>query len=124
MTVLSEPVVVFDGECGLCRYGTAHIAARFHLPARRLAWQDADLDALGLSEAQVRDRMWFLSPGIPPAGGAAAFAGWLAGGDGTARALATLLRAKGIRNLAEIVYRVIARNRYRIPGPWERTCTR
>lgn len=53
---------------------------------------------------------------VPP------FAAWLALGDRRARRIASVLRAPGIRIAAEVVYRLIARHRHRIPGPWERTC--
>lgn len=122
ISAAAEPVVVYDGECGFCRYGIFRLAARWHLPGRLLAWQDADLGALGLSEDDVRARMWYLAPGMAPAGGAAAVAAWLAGGGRVARGIGGLLRAPGVRAVAEAGYRVIARNRHRIPGPWEHTC--
>ncbi|MCC5477351.1 DUF393 domain-containing protein [Streptomyces barringtoniae] len=28
----------------------------------------------------------------------------------------------GVRHLAQAVYGLVARNRHRIPGPWEHTC--
>jgi hypothetical protein len=33
-----------------------------------------------------------------------------------------VLKAPGIRTAAEACYKVIARNRHRIPGPWEHAC--
>lgn len=118
-----EPVLVYDGDCGFCHYGVTHIAARWRLPGRLLPWQSADLGSLGLDEADVRARIWYLAPASAPVGGAAAVAAWLAGGGWRTRVIAGLLRAPGMRSLAEVAYQVVARNRHRIPGPWERTCS-
>jgi hypothetical protein len=71
---------VYDGECGFCRAGVSWLAGHWRLPGQRVAWQDASLEELGLTEGQVRDRMWYVAPGLPPQGGAAAFAAWLASG--------------------------------------------
>jgi predicted DCC family thiol-disulfide oxidoreductase YuxK len=118
-----QALILFDGTCGFCRYTVSRLAARWHLSGRRVPWQAADLQALGLSEEQVRARIWYVEPGAAPAGGAAAFAAWLATGDRTARLLAALLRTPGVRTAAGIVYWAVARARHRIPGPWERTCS-
>jgi predicted DCC family thiol-disulfide oxidoreductase YuxK len=116
-------LIVFDGTCGFCRHVVHHLAARWHLAGRPVPWQATDLDALGLSEPQARARMWYAAPGVAPAGGAAAFAAWLATGDRPARLIAAVLRTPGVRIAAEGLYRVVARGRHRIPGPWEHTCT-
>ncbi len=118
-----QALIVFDGTCGFCRHTVHRLAARWHLSGRPVPWQTADLDALGLSQQQARARMWYAEPGAAPAGGAAAFAAWLATGDRTARLIAAILRASGVRIAAEALYRVVARGRHRIPGPWEHTCT-
>ena len=113
---------MYDGTCGFCRYVVSRLSERWRLPGRRVAWQSADIGALGLTEEQVRARMWYLAPGMAPVGGGVAFAAWLATGGPGARRVASLLRAPGVRAVTEFVYRLVARNRHRIPGPWEHSC--
>jgi predicted DCC family thiol-disulfide oxidoreductase YuxK len=118
----SEPVVLFDGTCGFCRAAVRTLANRFSLTGRLLPWQSADLAAYGLTEQQVQARMWFVH-GDRRSSGAAAFAAWAATGDRRARAAGRILSVPGIAQAAALGYWIVARNRHRIPGPWEHSCT-
>jgi predicted DCC family thiol-disulfide oxidoreductase YuxK len=115
-------VVVYDGECGFC--GHAIRVVDDHLPLRPelQPYQTARLSQLGLSEAEVRRAMWFVSRDGERSEGAMALAQWLRRSGGRWRLLGQVIAAPGVRTLASASYRVIARNRRRIPGPWEHTC--
>ncbi|MEY9913446.1 putative DCC family thiol-disulfide oxidoreductase YuxK [Catenulispora sp. MAP12-49] len=117
-----QPVVIYDGECGFCRAVIRHLAAKFAMEGTLLPWQSVDLAVYDLSEEGVRARMWFVADGHRY-GGARAFAAWAGTGNRRARVCSRVLRTPGVVNLAEVVYRVVAKNRHRIPGPWERSCT-
>ncbi|WP_276095149.1 thiol-disulfide oxidoreductase DCC family protein [Streptomyces silvisoli] len=119
---MSEALVVYDGTCGFCRAGVTWLANRFDLKGRRVAWQGTDIHALGLTRRDVTQRMWYVH-GSTRHAGAAAFAAWLRTGNRTARVLGYALCLPGVAQLAGCVYWLVARNRHRIPGPWEHTCT-
>ncbi|KUN06286.1 hypothetical protein AQI95_15480 [Streptomyces yokosukanensis] len=120
---MSEPVIVFDGTCGFCRTTVMHLARsrRLRLSGRLRAYQAVDLAIYGLTEQDARERMWLMHDGHLQ-GGAQAFAAWFATGSPVARRIGRALTLPGVRQVAEATYRLIARNRHRIPGPWEHTC--
>ncbi|MFI9647468.1 thiol-disulfide oxidoreductase DCC family protein [Streptomyces sp. NPDC052040] len=114
-------VVLFDGECGFCRAATGYLVRRLHLQGELRPWQSADLASYRLTRSQAEQRLWFITA-ERRTGGAAAFADWFSTGDRTARTAGRLIALPGVRHLAQAVYGLVARNRHRIPGPWEHTC--
>lgn len=48
-----RPLWLYDGDCGMCEKGSARIRAIVDPPVRMSAYQDVDLDALGVSEELV-----------------------------------------------------------------------
>ncbi|WP_220183288.1 thiol-disulfide oxidoreductase DCC family protein [Sphaerisporangium album] len=110
-------MLVYDGDCGFCHrcveFGRAHLPAM--PPARR--WQDLDLAEHGLTLEQVTESVQLLGPDGLRASGARAVAvllavqpriGW--------RVLGRLMLVPPVDLIAEAVYRVVARNRHRLPG--------
>ncbi|MEU9890091.1 DCC1-like thiol-disulfide oxidoreductase family protein [Sphaerisporangium sp. NPDC051011] len=110
-------MLVYDGDCGFCQrcvdFGRAHLPAM--PPVSR--WQDLDLAEHGLTRAQVTESVQLLGPDGLRAAGARAVAvvlavqpriGW--------RALGRLMLVPPVDWIAEAVYRVVARNRHRLPG--------
>ena len=75
----------------------------------------------GLTRQDAHERMWLVRDGRRH-GGAQAFAAWFATGRPAARLIGRTLTLPGVRHASEAAYRLIARNRHRIPGPWEHTC--
>lgn len=117
----SSPVILFDGDCGFCRWTVTGLSRRFALPGQLLRWQSADLADYGLEPEQTRASMWFVSTGHRAAG-AAAFAAWLQQGRGAVRLVGLMLNSPPVRAPAAIVYRWVAAHRGKIPGHWTRTC--
>ena len=79
-------------------------------------WQFTDLDALGTTAERAQTEVLWVEPDGAVAGGAAAFAAWLRFRGG---AYALLGRAMGLPArppVAAAVYRLVARNRSRMPG--------
>ena len=110
--------LVFDGDCGFCTTSVLwlfrHVRPE-HVEAVR--YQSFDLAAHGLSAERARYEVLWVSQEGPPLGGARAIARLLRASErfgwrlaGRLMALAPLLWA------ATVTYRVIARNRQRMPG--------
>lgn len=117
---LSKPAktttLIFDGDCGFCT--TAVTWLEHHLPAFPTAvpFQWADLDKLGVTEAEARERVWLVSGGRRFGGHFAVSvllrrqpsAGW--------RFLGWLIAAPGFSLISAAGYALVARYRYRLPG--------
>lgn len=115
---VSEPTLVFDGDCGFCT-SSVHWAQRWCRPAVAFVpWQRLDLEANGLTLDEVtRSVQWLpASPGAPVRSGAGAAARTLLRSRWPWRPVGALMLIPPISWLAEVVYRIIAANRYRLPG--------
>lgn len=113
--VLRPPTLVFDGDCGFCTWSAARIAAWSSGRVGTVAWQRADLAALGLTAAECAAAVRYVDADGRHAGGAAVARAlrqcrqpWRATGDVLARPL--------LAPLVERCYRLVAANRYRLPG--------
>jgi predicted DCC family thiol-disulfide oxidoreductase YuxK len=120
MAGAAKPTLVFDGDCGFCT-STVHWAERRCRPAVRFVpWQNLDLAAHGLSHEAVTSSVQWLSPrtsaGRPVPHGSAAVARTLLRSRWPFRPIGALMLVPPVSWLAELVYRLIARNRYRMPG--------
>ena len=83
---------------------------------RLVPWQFTDLAALGTTaERAQREALWVGTDGTIY-GGAAAFAEWLKFRGGAYAVAGHVMNLPVVRALAAAVYRVIAKNRHRMPG--------
>lgn len=110
-----RPLLVFDGDCGFCtssaRFGQRRLRLQHVEP-----WQSLDLDALGLTEAQCQEAVqWVDADGTTHAAERAVIAALRHAGGGW-RVLGALLDLPGVRHLAAVAYRLIAKYRHRMPG--------
>jgi predicted DCC family thiol-disulfide oxidoreductase YuxK len=114
------PWLIFDGDCAFCTSSAHWLARRLHHPegpnARLVAWQFTDLTALGTSVERTRREALWVDTGGTIYGGAAAFAEWLKFRGGAYGVVGRVINLPVIRVLAAAVYRVIAKNRHRMPG--------
>lgn len=124
--VPGDALLVYDGDCGFCTRSVQAIE-RWVRPASVSfqPWQGLDLAALELTEDQVNTAVqWCVPAGEGPAGGrllarasgAAALGQVLRRGSAPWQVLGTLLALPPVSWLAAGVYRLIARNRHRMPG--------
>ena len=105
--------IVYDGDCGFCT------ACALWLERGGVAivpWQRLDLAAVGLTEDDVRSRVYWLQDARPVDSAAGAVGLALIDRGGAWTTVGRLIRSRPIRPLAEIVYRFVARNRHRLPG--------
>ncbi|WP_216870854.1 thiol-disulfide oxidoreductase DCC family protein [Modestobacter excelsi] len=117
---MPAPTLVFDGDCAFCTR-SAEVARRL-LPAdvRVEPWQFLDLAALGTTAARARHEvLWIgrdggVDGGV--AGGAPAVALALRAAGLPWSPIGVLLSLPPLRWAAPVLYRLIADNRYRLPG--------
>ena len=114
------PWLIFDGDCAFCTSSATWIGDRLRRRdgpnARIVPWQFTDLAKLGITaERAAREVLW-VTPDGEVFGGAAAFARWLRFRGGAYAVAGRLMEAPGVRALAAAVYRLVAKNRHRMPG--------
>ncbi len=108
-------MLVFDGDCAFCT-SCARLLERIGPEAEIVAWQVADLDELGITTEQAVEAVrWVGADGTVRAGHEA-----LAAALGTAgpawRIAGRAMLLPGVSLLAAVGYRLVARNRHRLPG--------
>lgn len=110
-----RPLLIFDGDCGFCttsaRFGERLLGLEHVQP-----WQFLDLQRLGLTEQQCNEAVqWVAADGTVASAEGAVIAA-LRHAGGVWSVLGRLLALPGIRRLAGMLYRWVARNRTRLPG--------
>lgn len=110
------PVLLFDGDCAFCT-AAVEWAQRWIQPhAPMIAWQFVDLGALGLTPEQCQTSIqWVHTPGSA-ATEAVAAAALLRTGSAPWPLVGRVMAAKPVIGVANAAYRLIARNRHRLPG--------
>lgn len=111
---MADVLVLFDSDCGFCTRSAERL--RRISTARVEPLHAADLAVLGVSPERAEREM----PAVLASGavvyGTDAIAAALASGPWWARAASVLVRVPGLRALAQVIYRWVARNRHRLPG--------
>lgn len=111
-----RPVLVFDGDCAFCT-SCARVLERIGPQADVVAWQAADLGELGITAAQAAEAVrWVEADGMVRAGHEAIAAALATADRPGWRILGRALLLPGVSPLAAAGYRLVARNRHRLPG--------
>jgi predicted DCC family thiol-disulfide oxidoreductase YuxK len=111
---------LYDGDCAFCSATARLITRRVPTPARIVAWQFADIAALGLTAEQCDESVQWVA--VDPRGarvaaaGPAAFGALLRTSTRGWRWLGHLLGTRPVLAAAGPVYRWIARHRSQLPG--------
>jgi predicted DCC family thiol-disulfide oxidoreductase YuxK len=110
-----RPVLVYDGDCAFCTR-CAGALERIGPDAEIVPWQLTDLAELGISEEQAADAVqWVQIDGEVRSGHRAIAAVLISSGQIWGIAGRAIL-LPGISWAAAKVYRLVAANRYRLPG--------
>ncbi|GLZ10876.1 hypothetical protein Acsp04_11110 [Actinomadura sp. NBRC 104425] len=116
MTRRERPVLVYDGDCGFCTTSVRFIERRIPTSAQIVAFQFADLDALGTTAERAEYEVLWVDRAGRVSGGAQAIARLLMDAGGPWRPVGAVLRVPPVRWIAHGVYRLVAANRHRMPG--------
>lgn len=115
MLARARPVLVYDGDCAFCS-SSARLLERIGPEAEMVAWQQTDLDALGLSDAEAASSVQWVEAGGTIRRGHEAIAAALVSAGGAWALAGRALLLPGASPLAARAYRLIAANRHRLPG--------
>jgi len=107
------PVLVYDGDCGLCQAAVDLLERRVRPPVRSVAWQRSDLDALGLAPEEARRAVCLVEPWGAVRTGAGAVAAVLCAAGGVWAIAGGALGLPGLRRASEVAYEAVARHRHR-----------
>ncbi|MFF3853930.1 thiol-disulfide oxidoreductase DCC family protein [Micromonospora sp. NPDC002575] len=113
---MERSTFVYDGDCAFCTKCAEFIERRIPTRARVLPWQFADLDELGLTEAECADAVQWVGADGSRAAGPDAIARLLGDSGPLWRVAGAGLRFPPARAAAWPAYRWVARNRHRLPG--------
>lgn len=107
-------MLIYDGECGLCRKSAKWCRQRLHpdvgvVPSQQFT--DEELAAMSLTREDVMRAAWWIEAGEPPAEGAAAIAKSLVAMGGREARIGRVLELPVARRLARWAYRWVAENR-------------
>ncbi len=113
--VVRRPTFLYDGDCAFCSSCARFIARWMRTRADVVAWQHADLGALGVSAQQAEDAVqWVDSRGV--AAGPEGIARLLEDSGPIWRPVGWVLGRRPLLRAAWPVYRWVSRNRHRLPG--------
>jgi predicted DCC family thiol-disulfide oxidoreductase YuxK len=100
-----KPVVVYDGDCGICEASARWIIA--HIPSVDVVSHHQ----YGLAHI---GSVWFVSDAGRLEGAMAVSAILKSANSGTYRAIGVVIGLPGVRSIAAVVYSLVARNRRHI----------
>jgi predicted DCC family thiol-disulfide oxidoreductase YuxK len=110
---MSRAVLVYDGDCGFCRRSVRALE-RIGPDAELVAYQAADLPALGLTEAQASSAVQWVGTDGSVRSGHEAIAGALLTAGRRWRIAGRVMLLPGISPIAARVYRLVADNRSKL----------
>ncbi|MFW6639408.1 thiol-disulfide oxidoreductase DCC family protein [Nocardiopsis algeriensis] len=114
--VPASGVFLYDADCGFCKRSVAFARDRLRARSRFTAWQDFDLDSVGLSPGQTREAAWMVLPDGRRFRGGDAVAELLVRARPLVRPVGRLMRLPLLRALNRRAYRWVADNRHRFSG--------
>lgn len=110
-----RPILLFDGDCAFCTK-CAHALERLGPDAEIVPWQFTDLAELGVTEQQATEAVQLVQADGTVRSGHEAIAVALITAGRPWRTAGRMLLLPGISWIAARAYRLVARNRYRLPG--------
>jgi len=113
------PILIYDGNCGFCTSVAMRISDRWRVPAKATSWQDLGGDGLaelGLTPADGQKAAWWVDSDGRLFEGHLAVAKSLMAARGWRGAVGKVILIPPVGGVAALGYRVVVRNRHRLPG--------
>ncbi|MFA7266589.1 MAG: DUF393 domain-containing protein [Candidatus Nanopelagicales bacterium] len=111
------PILLFDGDCAFCTASVDFLKRHVRPQAHITPWQRADLEALGVSEQECQQSIqWFAAPGSAQLTQGRAVAAVCRVGAAPWPIVGRMMQLPGAVNVANVAYRLVAANRFRLPG--------
>jgi predicted DCC family thiol-disulfide oxidoreductase YuxK len=110
-----RPALVYDGDCAFCTK-CAGLLGRIGPEAEIVAWQLTDLGELGVTEKQASAAVQWVEIDGAVRSGHEAIAAVLGTAGPIWKLAGRILLLPGVSWVAARAYRLVARNRYRLPG--------
>jgi predicted DCC family thiol-disulfide oxidoreductase YuxK len=112
----TRAVFLYDGDCAFCTSCARVVERRIPTRAEVVPWQWVDLADLGVTQAEAEEAVIWIPPSGPTATGPIGIGRLLIDAGSYWRPLGWLLMVPPMRWLAWPIYRLVARNRHRMPG--------
>jgi predicted DCC family thiol-disulfide oxidoreductase YuxK len=106
---------LYDGDCAFCTTSARFLDRHVRTEAEVVPWQWSDLDALGVTQEEAEAAVIWIEPDFKQAG-PDAIAVLLRRAQWYWKPIGWVLSLKPVSWLAWPVYRLISRNRHRLPG--------
>lgn len=113
---LPDTVIVYDGDCAFCELWVGRMKRALPVTPQTLPSQSIDLDTFGLTDDDVANYAWLITPTRHIAGGAILAELLVHQPRFGLRLAGHILKLWPLSALANAVYRVVAKNRHRLPG--------
>ncbi len=114
----STPSLLFDGDCGFCTTSAGWLRRLAPPPGLEVvpSWS-VDIDAVGLGLDDVTRCVWYIDTDGSTYPAEVAVARALQQSPSRpVRLIGSFINAPGVRSVSGWVYRLVAANRYRLPG--------
>ena len=111
----SQALLIFDGDCAFCTRCVRFIERRIRRHPRIQPWQRSNLPELGLTQEQCETAVQLVDRGSITSAHIAVARVLIYGKKGWAL-LGYAMLLPGIKQVAGVVYRWVAKNRDRMPG--------
>jgi predicted DCC family thiol-disulfide oxidoreductase YuxK len=108
-------MLLYDGDCGFCTT-CARALERTGPDAEIVAWQLTNLAELGITEERAADAVQWVQTDGATRSGHEAIASVLNTAGGIWKIIGRTILLPGISSIAAKLYRLVAANRYRLPG--------
>ena len=109
-------MLVYDGDCAFCSSSVRALQRMVRRVPEIIAWQDADLETLGLTAIECSEAVQWVAPNGNRRSGAGAIAATLRYAGKGWKMIGVVLELPGLRWVASHIYDWVARNRHRLPG--------
>lgn len=117
MTSQTRSVLVYDGDCGFCTTSARWVESKLLPAGGTIApWQSLELQMFGLSEADVTSASWWVDPQGGTHRGERGIAQMLVDRGGMWALLGRIALTPPLIGVLGLLYGLIAKNRYRLPG--------